>query len=200
MKSLLTILTETDRTKAQLAAAVAFARAQDAHLDVLALGIDATPVSYGQYGTSVAFIQASIERAEAQATELADAARAQLTTEAPDLRWAVDVQMSLSGGLVDLVAFRSRLSDLVLLPQPYGAGRSFESAIVLESVLFDGPAPVLVLPETGLGAAAAPEHVVVAWNQSAESMAAVRAALPLLKRAKGVSVAVIDPGDRKSVV
>ncbi len=194
MKSLLTILTEPARTKAQLAAAATFARTHDAHLDVLALGIDTTPVSYGQFGTSMAIIQAAVERADAQATELADAARAQLAAEGPDLRWSVDVQMSQSGGLAALVGFRARLTDLVILPQPYGAERSLDSEIVLESALFDGPAPVLVLPEAGLGAAATPENVVIAWNQSAESMAAVRAAMPLLKRAKGVSLAVIDPG------
>jgi nucleotide-binding universal stress UspA family protein len=194
MKSLLTILTEVPQAKAQLAAAAAFARTYDAHLDVLALGIDATPVSYGQFGTSMAIIQVAVERAEAQANALAEAARALLAAEGPDLRWAVDVQMAQSGGIIELAGFRARLADLVILPQPYGPGRSIDAELVLESALFDGRAPVLVLPEAGLGKAATPETVVVAWNQSAEAMAAIRAALPLLKHAKSVSLAVIDPG------
>jgi nucleotide-binding universal stress UspA family protein len=194
MKSLLAILTETAQAKAQIAGAVAFARAHDAHLDVLALGVDATPITYGQFGGSMAMIQVAVERAQAQATELADAARTQLTAEGPDLKWAVDAQMAQSGGIAELVGTRARLCDLVILPQPYGTNRSYDAEIVLESALFDGRAPVLVLPEAGLGTAAAPERVVVAWNQSAEAMAAIRAALPLLRRAKSVSLAVIDPG------
>jgi nucleotide-binding universal stress UspA family protein len=193
MKSLLAILTETTQTKAPLAAAAAFARAHDAHLDVLALGVDSTPVSYGQFGTSMAIIQVAVERAQAQATEIAEAAGAALSAEGPELRWAVDVQMAQSGGIVELAGFRARLADLVILPQPYGKGRSIDAEIVLESALFDGRAPVLVLPGTGLGRAASPETVVVAWNQSNEAMAAIRAALPLLKCARNVSLAVIDP-------
>ncbi len=194
MKSLLAILTETSQAKAQIVAAVAFARAHQAHLDVMALGIDATPVTYGQFGGAMAVIQVGVARAEAQATELADMARAQLTAEGPDLSWAVDAQMAQSGGIVALVGTRTRLCDLVILPQPYGANRNYDAEIVLESALFDGRAPVLVLPDAGLGSAATPKRVVIAWNQSAESMAAIRAALPLLKQAKSVSLAVIDPG------
>jgi nucleotide-binding universal stress UspA family protein len=193
MKSLLAILTDMTQTKGLLAGAAAFARAHDAHLDVLAMGVDSTPVSYGQFGTSIAIIQVAVERAEALATEISDAARAALTAEGPGLRWAVDAQMAQSGGIVELAGFYARLADLVILPQPYGAHRSIDAEIVLESALFDGRAPVLVLPETGLGKAATPQTVVVAWNQSAEAMAAIRAALPLLKAAKNVSLAVIDP-------
>jgi nucleotide-binding universal stress UspA family protein len=194
MKSLLAILTETAQAKAQITAAAAFARTHDAHLDVLALGVDATPVTYGEFGGSIAMIQVSVARAETQATELADLAHAALAAEGPDLKWAVDVQMAQSGGIAELVGARARLCDLVILPQPYGANRSYDAEFVLESALFDGRAPVLVLPEAGLGAAAAPSRIVVAWNQSAEAMAAIRAALPLLKQAKSVSLAVIDPG------
>ncbi len=194
MKSLLTVLTETAQAKAQLAAAVDFARAHDAHLDVLALGVDTTPLSYGQFGTSIAIVQVAVERAEAQATELADMARTMLGAEGPDLKWAVDAQMAQSGGIIEVVGYRARLSDVVILPQPYGADRGIDAEIVLETALFDGRAPVLVVPAAGLGKAARPERVVVAWNQSAEAMAAVRAALPLLKHAKSVSLAVIDPG------
>jgi nucleotide-binding universal stress UspA family protein len=38
-----------------------------------------------------------------------------------------------------------------------------------------------------------PERVVIAWNESAEAMRAVRAALPLMAQARSVTVVVIDP-------
>ena len=52
---------------------------------------------------------------------------------------------------------------------------------------------MLVLPEKGLGDAIVPKRVVVAWNQSAEAMAATRLALPFLKSAERVDITVIDP-------
>ncbi|MEZ5756087.1 MAG: universal stress protein, partial [Paracoccaceae bacterium] len=61
------------------------------------------------------------------------------------------------------------------------------------AALFEGQAPVLILPETGAGHAAAPRRIVIAWNQSAEAMVAVRKALPMLKQADMVNIAVIDP-------
>ncbi|MGR3198989.1 MAG: universal stress protein, partial [Paracoccus sp. (in: a-proteobacteria)] len=39
-----------------------------------------------------------------------------------------------------------------------------------------------------------PRRVLVAWNQSAEALAAVRRALPLLQAADSVEVTCIDPG------
>jgi nucleotide-binding universal stress UspA family protein len=193
MKSVLTILTERTQAPAQIKAAAAFARVHDAHLDVLAIGVDVTPLSYGQFGTAFGVIQVAVERAEAQALELAATARTILSAEDPDLRWAIDTQMAQSGGILELVGLRARLADLVIVPQPYGKDRSIDAEIALEGALFDGRAAVLILPETGLGAAAAPRRVVIAWNQSAEAMAAIRAALPLLKAAETVSLAVVDP-------
>jgi nucleotide-binding universal stress UspA family protein len=193
MKSVLAVLIEVSEIKAHLPAAAAFARAHDAHLDVLAIGLDATPVSYGEFGATVAIIRDGIARAEKQATELAEAARAQLAAEGTDLRWAVDTQIVQGGGLIDVVGRSARFADIVIQPQPYGEGRSLYAESVVECALFDGRAPVLVLPETGLGAAANPERVVIAWNQSPQAMAAVRAALPLLRKAKSVSIAVVDP-------
>jgi nucleotide-binding universal stress UspA family protein len=59
--------------------------------------------------------------------------------------------------------------------------------------MFEGKVPVLVLPEKGLGNAAEPKRVIVAWNQSAEAMTATRLALPLLKAAQMVDITVVDP-------
>jgi nucleotide-binding universal stress UspA family protein len=58
--------------------------------------------------------------------------------------------------------------------------------------MFEGQAPVLVLPETGL-VSAAPKRVVIAWNQSREALNAVRHALPFLKAAEAVDITVVDP-------
>jgi nucleotide-binding universal stress UspA family protein len=93
----------------------------------------------------------------------------------------------------DLVAQRARFADLVVLPRPYGEGKGAESEAVIEAAMFEGKAPVLVLPEKGLGEHVVPKRIVVAWNQSAEAMTATRMALPFLKSADAVDITVIDP-------
>jgi nucleotide-binding universal stress UspA family protein len=95
-------------------------------------------------------------------------------------------------GLTPYVAHRARLSDLVVLPKPYGPGRGHENEAITEAALFNGHVPVLVIPDGGTY----PDpvgHVVVAWNESTEALAAIRAALPILQGAGSVDIAVIDP-------
>ncbi len=59
--------------------------------------------------------------------------------------------MTQLGTLTELVAQRARFADLVVLPRPYGAGQGTEAEAVVEAALFEGHAPVLVLPESGAG-------------------------------------------------
>jgi nucleotide-binding universal stress UspA family protein len=96
------------------------------------------------------------------------------------------------GGISPLVAMRARVSDLVLLPHPYGKGKPPEAETVLESALFDGAAPVLLLPEGKLPDRIG-RRVVIAWNEGREAMAAVRAAMPYLKSAEMVDIVIVDP-------
>ncbi|MGL4321851.1 MAG: universal stress protein, partial [Paracoccaceae bacterium] len=193
MKSLLALISEPEQTPSHIAAAIAFARAYEAHLDVVAIGLDDTPIVYGDFGSSVAIVRAGVARAEQQGLAIAAAAKTALSAADPSLKWSLDTEMAQSGGLIDLVRRHAQFADLVIQPQPYGEGRGPGAENIVELALFEGRAPVLIVPETGIGAAAAPAHVVSAWNQSIQAMAAVRAALPLLKKASVVSIAVIDP-------
>ncbi|MCC6305606.1 MAG: universal stress protein [Rhodobacteraceae bacterium] len=189
-KSLLTIVTSMDVLAATLDAAVELARREEAHLDVFCLGIDRTQPGYYYVGAMALIQVETLERAQEEARALADAARAQLAAE--DVRWGVEAAVAQFGGLSSLVGLRARFADLVILPRPYGEGRGIEAEAVLESALFDGQAPVLVLPPDG-SLAGIGRRVVVAWNQSSEALSAVRRALPLLRAAAHVSVAIVDP-------
>lgn len=191
-KSLTTIVTSEAETPQGVAGAAQLARVFDAHLDVLALGVDRTQVGYSYLGTGGVLMQVALERAEAEARGAEAAAKARLEAEAPGLRWSVEGAVAQAGGLGDLVALRARFADLVVLRQPYGKGRPAEAEAVLEAALFEGQAPVLVLPGPE-ALPRLPERIVIGWNQSREAMVAVRRALPLLKAAKGVEIAVIDP-------
>jgi nucleotide-binding universal stress UspA family protein len=192
-KSILTVLTNPDSAELAITAAARLAQAQDAHLDVLVLGVDRTQVGYSYIGTGAVLMQVSLDRAEADARALEAAAKAALAEQSPDLRFSVEAVVTQLGALTDVVASRARFADLVVLPRPYGPGQGVEAEAVVEAALFEGKAPVLVLPEKGLGENALPKRIVVAWNQSSEAMVATRQALPLLKGADKVNITVIDP-------
>jgi nucleotide-binding universal stress UspA family protein len=192
-KSILTVLTNPDTVELAITSAARLALAQDAHLDVLVLGVDRTQVGYSYIGTGAVLMQVSLDRAEADARSLETAAKKALGEQFPELRFAVEAVVTQLGALSDLVASRARFADLVVLPRPYGPGQGAEAEAVVEAALFDGKAPVLVLPEKGLGEHALPKRIVIAWNQSAEAMVATRQALPLMKGADKVNITVIDP-------
>ena len=192
-KSILTVVTSAERAELAVAGAAAQALAHDAHLDILALGVDRTQVGYSYVGSGAVILQAALDRAEQDARETEEAVRQAIAAQAPTLRWSLESAVTQLGALTDLVAQRARFADLVVLPRPYGLGLGAEQEAVVEAALFEGQAPVLVLPESGAGRAATPRRVVLAWNQGAEAMTAIRKALPLLQSADQVNIAVIDP-------
>ncbi|MCE5973672.1 universal stress protein [Sinirhodobacter sp. WL0062] len=189
-KSILTIVTDPAAAGSQLETAIAVARRQDAHLDVLCLGVDRTQTGY-YYAGATAFVQQEVlDRAQKDAREVEAAVKARLGAE--DIRWGADTLVVQIGAIATVVGLRARFADLVVMGQPYGKGRGQELEAIVEAALFEGQVPVLIVPDGYTGAAAA-ARVVVAWNQSNEAMSAVRKALPALKAAKLVDITVIDP-------
>jgi nucleotide-binding universal stress UspA family protein len=135
-------------------------------------------------------LQESLSRAQGEGEAVAEQARAEL--ERTGARWAVEegvVQLSEIGRQT---AARARFADLVVLTHPYGQDNVIEREPVVEGALFEGQAPVLVLPDSAT-ANPAPRRVAIAWNESPEALRAVRAALPILKGADMVRVVIIDP-------
>jgi nucleotide-binding universal stress UspA family protein len=191
-RSILTVATHAAQIPVAIGAAAKICAQTDGHLDVLALGVDRTQVGYSYLGSDAVIMQVAMERAENDARDLEAAARAAVAAENPVLRSSIEAAFAQIGALTDLVALRARFADLVVLSRPYGKDQGAEAEAVVEAALFEGRAPVLVVPERGL-ATSAPKRVVIAWNQGREAMAAVRAALPLLKQADMVTITVIDP-------
>ena len=85
----------------------------------------------------------------------------------------------------------ARVADLALIRQP---DRETESAATanVESLLFEGGCPVLMLPADGALAAPA-QKVVIGWDGSREASRAVRDALPFLKAATTTGILIVDP-------
>jgi nucleotide-binding universal stress UspA family protein len=115
-----------------------------------------------------------------EGTKLAEAAgpgSGELTTSWLEREGQLDSEIGLSG----------RLADLVVLGAPAEPAR--EGAFYpCEGALFDSRRPVLLVPRAL--PATAFESMLIGWNGSAEATAAVAGALPLLVRAKSVSVFV----------
>lgn len=188
-KSILTVITDGDLARSALEGSIALARAEDGHLDILALGVDHSTPGYYYAGTNALIEQATLQRAREEATELEAAAKKAMANR--DCRWSTDAALAQIGTIQTLVGNRARFADLVVLPKPYGEDKGVAEEAVLEAALFAGNAPVLVLPEgTTL---TRPRKVVLAWNQSAEAMDAIRAAMPLLRASAATNIVIIDP-------
>ncbi len=191
-KSILTVATNAAQIPLSVPGAARMAEANDGHLDILALGVDRTQIGYSYVGSGAVMMQVSLERAETDARDLEKAALAAIKAEELDLRASTEAAVAQLGALSELVAQRARFADLVVLARPYGNDQGPEAEAVVEAAMFEGQAPVLVLPAKGL-ATATPKTIVIAWNQSREAMNAVRRALPLLKSADLVDITVVDP-------
>jgi len=192
-KSLLTICADPARAPQTFAAAASLAMAQDGHLDALALGVDRAQLGYSYVGASAIVVQAAQENATADAQAVEAALRKAAAAAGPSLRWSSEGAVAMIGGLADLIATRSRFADLVVLAKPYGENHGDEEEAIVESAMFQGQAPVLVLPDAPLDATNIGKRVVIAWNQSREALNAVRYALPFLKHADQVWITIIDP-------
>lgn len=191
-KSLLTVATTPKGLVPPVTAAAEIAAAMDAHLDALALGVDHTQLGYTYVGSGAVVLAAMSERAEQDARKTEVALKAAIEAQPPTLRSSVESLVTQIGAVTDVVASRARYSDLVILPLPYSSDRDVADEAVTEAALFEGMAPVLIVPPTGLRGAQ-PKRILVAWNQSREALVAARRAMPFLRRADTVQIVVIDP-------
>ncbi len=189
-KSLLTVLTDPKVSDSAMAQLVALAAAQDAHAEALCLGVDRTQTGYYYAGANAMILQETLERATAEAEATLAYAKEKLGNSG--VRWSAEDGVAQIADLGRHVAYRARFSDLVVLPRPYGDGHGAEAEPIIEAAMFDGQAPVLVVPD-GYEPKGQPKTVLVGWNESVEAMTAIRKALPFLVAAEQVRIVVIDP-------
>ena len=187
---LFTVLTDEAFVDEALEQATALAQGQDAHLEVLCLGVDRSQTGYYYAGASPALLEQTIASAKSDAEAIEAKVYARL--EGAPMLWSSGSGIAQLADIARHVAARARFSDLAVLPRPYGDGRGVDMEAATEAVLFEAGVPVFTAPpKTQTGAP--PKRVVVGWNESPEALAAVRAALPILKAADNVHLAVIDP-------
>lgn len=99
----------------------------------------------------------------------------------------------VSGPGPESLAKAGRFADLSVLTRPAGED-SVTQAALLDAAVFDTGRPVLIVPSGP--AAPIGEHAAIGWNGTAYSARAVYSALPLLKKAKKVSIVAIGEDDK----
>ncbi|MBF0247160.1 MAG: universal stress protein [Alphaproteobacteria bacterium] len=199
IRSILAPLDGASDNQAILDTALNLACAFNAHLEVLHVRPDprdAMPL-FGE-GMSGDLVEDIIATADREAGGRADRLRAMFAEraetrsipqvagpgggeDAATVAWREDM-----GREDEMVAWRGRLSDLIVTARP-GEGSSPMRGLTLHAALFDSGRPVLALPiepevhEIG-------RSIAIAWNGTAQSARAVRGAMPLILRAAEVHV------------
>jgi nucleotide-binding universal stress UspA family protein len=195
-KSIMTVVVEPGLARQAIAVAGHMAQVQvhDGHLDVLAMGYEPSIPSYSYVGATDVMAVWSLDEANAGARAASQAAKAAMAALPVGLRAALETEITVTGRLTATVADRAAYADLVVLAAARTKAQRELADTILEAALFQAHAPVLIVPE-GVDASrvAQPGRVVLAWNQSAEALHAAKRALPLLRAAELVDVAVIDP-------
>lgn len=194
-----TILVPVDGSEAAkpvMECGLALGRDLGAHVDVLHVRPDPndTIPLLGE-GMSVSMIEDMIDLANKEGAERTARGRRMFDDlvknfslplkDAPEAAGA-SAQWSQEIGRDDEVtARRGRLTDLIVVGRPTPAS-DVSSTMTLNAALFDSGRPVLVVPPegaTGFGG-----NIAISWNGSAESARAVGSAMPLIGRAKKVTV------------
>ncbi len=189
-KTITTVLTDLERNKTSFEAAQTLAQALAAHLDVLCLGIDRTQPGFYYAGATAVVTQDTLTQARDDALELENYARKALKGSA--FNWSATGLSAQMVALNNLVAHRTRFSDLVVLPQPYGERASGDLEAITEAAMFEGDVPVIIQPRERTFPNDI-KRVMIAWNESREALRAVRAAMPFIEKADTVNIAIIDP-------
>ena len=204
IRRLLLPLTGTAAGEAALTTALTVARLWDAHLTALHVRVDSRDVApLAGEGLSGAMIEEMMSATEKESATRSSAVRAMfdrfvaahgVTVAEPLRRGPTANFASVTGREEDLVAQLARLADLTVVPHPE-AGDDVSSSDALHAVLFDSGRPVLIAPQAA--GPAVGTRICVAWNGTAESAAAVQAAIPWMQRAEAVRVLSADEYQRR---
>lgn len=185
------VISDEESDRAALDAAIALTEREGGHLDVYCLGVDPVRHDMSPLGATPALAITNSAQASDAAKRLVDWAEQQLR----DVPFPMAVQPLIvtSNALDNAIARIVRYSDLIVASQPYGPGSTQLQVSVLEASLFGTGAPVLVVPRTHRDYSHSFERLMVAWNETAESLEAVRKAMPSLKEADRAEIVMVDP-------
>jgi len=178
-------------------AALDLAQRIGAHVTAVALAVD--PIVPG-------FVVAPlpvevIEQARTQAIAVAEAAVAAFVAEAKRLGVPHETRVSeiLMGGVPEGFAAAARTTDLVVIGQDDPDHPEPMREAMIETALFEGAAPTLLIPYISKGSVAF-RRLMIGWDGSQAAAHAVHAAMPILHMAEKIAVVMVsragsDPGE-----
>jgi nucleotide-binding universal stress UspA family protein len=207
MKTILVPATGGEADGQTFATALAVARSFSAHIDVLHVRFDPVEVAVAAAsgdgsGSSGPLLEGLIDQLEQDAREREAKARrifddfcaresvvpavepAQAAGE-PSAQWHVEI-----GQETRWMATYGMTADLIVASR----GTPGDDAVarsLLEAVLLESGRPLLIPSASAPGAAIA-EHVAIAWKATPQAVRAVAFAMPLLARAKAVTVMTVE--------
>lgn len=107
-----------------------------------------------------------------------------------DIPWSFRGVLAPVGAAGAEIAPVIRFADIALVRSPQESDSAERSRLLAEAALFGANLPVLLLSR---GPAPAMGRVLIAWDGSVPALNAVRAALPLLRLADKVEIALVAP-------
>ncbi len=205
IRKLLLPLTGTAAGEAALSTALLVARVWDAHVTALHVRVDSRDVApLAGEGLSGAMIEEMMSATERESSDRSNAVRAMfdrfvaehgVTVAEPHPHAGATANFaSITGREDDLVAQLARLTDLTVVPHPE-AGDDISSSDALHAVLFDSGRPVLIAPQVAMPSVG--RRICIAWNGTAESAAAVLAAIPWMQKAEAVRILSAEEYQRR---
>lgn len=183
------LLVHVDQTKAyaaRLDAAIRVAQSHEAHLTGLYVLPLINVPGYAEAQIPLEVIETQRQNTRAQADKAEKAFRA-----ATDKAGIASEWRRVEDDFARALSLNARYADLVLTGQD-DKSDPMSIAGLTERVVLEAGRPLLVIPYIGAGNTIG-ERVLVAWNASREAIRAVHDALPLLERAKSVTVMAINP-------
>lgn len=171
--------------------ALELATRADAHVTGLGLAFDPVIPGFVSAPMPTDFLDAAREQATNAANDALEDFKASAARS--DAHWEARLAKLVSGGSADPFLNQIRMSDLVVVGQDDGKATEPMREMLIEAALFDSGVPVLIVPYIGTPSFKT-DHVMIAWDGSRTAIAAVHAALPVLKLAKKVTVVIVDKG------
>lgn len=188
MRNILLFVHDDKGQEARLAAALDLRRALAGHLTCVDVSIVPEMVTdYIPIGGTALLL------ADEQCNESHNAARvrARLSEDHVPFDW-----VDATGDLATCIRDAAGLADLVVTNRQLDNDTFPDSVDLVGKLVVDEGLPVLAVPETARGFRV-DGNALVAWDGSRDAQAALRAAIPLLKRAASVTLLYVDDGSIK---
>lgn len=185
MKQILLLVHDDAGQEARLQAALDMARALGGHLaclDVVQMPAIAGDSLYGYAGAMLL--------ADEQSREESHRDRIDARLAGEGVSWTMTGAV---GGIAGAIRDAADLADIVVVNRSMDAAGAPDMRMVIGALLTKGRTPVVAVPQDGHGMNVS-GTAMVAWDGSSTSAAALRAAIPLLRRAETVLIVSVDDG------